>query len=87
LVCFDTAADYGQSKENIGKALKRFKLRDRIYIASKFCNLGPYIPAISHLSDGTGKAEYKQAVEGSLKRLNTDYLDVVFVHAIGERRE
>jgi predicted aldo/keto reductase-like oxidoreductase len=41
----------------------------------------------SHLQLGTDKATYKQAVEASLKRLNTDYLDVVFVHAIGERSD
>ncbi len=84
---FDTAPDYGRSEEYIGQALKRFKQRDKIHIASKFCNAGSYVRGKSHLQSGTDKATYKTAVEASLKRLNTDYLDVVFVHAIGERSD
>ena len=83
---FDTAPDYGQSEENIGKALQRFKQRDKIYIASKFCDSGTYLPGFSHLDQDASKAEYKKAVEASLKRLHTDYLDVAFIHAMGERK-
>jgi len=81
---FDTAPDYGRSEEYLGEAVKKLKQRDKIYIASKMCDAGPYIRGRSHLQFGTSKAEYKAAVEGSLKRLNTDYLDLVFVHAMGE---
>lgn len=84
---FDTAPDYGNSENYIGQALKRFKQRDKIYIASKFCDDVPYEAGISHLRAGSSKAEYKKAVEHSLGRLNTDYLDVVFVHAMGESRD
>jgi aryl-alcohol dehydrogenase-like predicted oxidoreductase len=84
---FDTAPDYGRSEEYIGQAMKRFKARDKIHIASKFCEAGSYVRGKSHLQLGTDKATYKKAVEASLKRLNTDYLDVVFVHAIGERSD
>ncbi len=83
---FDTAPDYGPSERYIGEAMKRFKQRDKVYIASKFCHALPYEAGVSHLALGSSKAGYKKAVEDSLKRLNTDYLDVVFVHAIGERR-
>jgi hypothetical protein len=83
---FDTAPDYGQSETYIGEALKRFKQRDKLYIASKFCDDVPYESGISHLQPGSSKQDYKLAVEHSLQRLNTDYLDVVFVHAIGESR-
>jgi predicted aldo/keto reductase-like oxidoreductase len=83
---FDTAPDYGPSEEHIGRALKRFKQRDKIYIASKYCRNGPYEAGISHLLPGSSVADYKAAVEGSLGRLGTDYLDVVFVHAMGERK-
>jgi aryl-alcohol dehydrogenase-like predicted oxidoreductase len=82
---FDTAPDYGKSEEYIGQALQRMKQRDRIYIASKFCDDVPYEAGVSHLQVGSSKADYKNAVENSLKHLHTDYLDVVFVHAIGER--
>ncbi|MEO5341968.1 MAG: aldo/keto reductase [Gammaproteobacteria bacterium SHHR-1] len=81
---FDTAPDYGRSEEYLGQALKRLKQRDKVYIVSKFCDAGPYVTGKSHLQPGVGKAAYKKAVEDSLKRLNTDYLDAVFVHAMGE---
>jgi predicted aldo/keto reductase-like oxidoreductase len=84
---FDTAPDYGRSEELIGEALSRLKQRDKIYIASKFCEPVGYEAGVSHLQPGRSKADYKTAVEGSLKRLRTDYLDVVFVHAIGELKD
>jgi hypothetical protein len=79
---FDTAPDYGLAEKYLGEAMKKLK-RDKIIIASKFCNPLPY-PA--HLPLGTKKDEYIKAVEGSLTRMNTDYLDVCFVHAIGENK-
>lgn len=81
---FDTAPDYGRSEEYIGEALAGFKQRDKIYIASKFCDPVGYEAGVSHLQARQGKVDYKAAVEGSLKRMKTDYLDVAFVHAIGE---
>ncbi|MEO5345457.1 MAG: aldo/keto reductase [Magnetococcus sp. YQC-9] len=80
----DTAPDYGQSEDHIGEALAKAKGRDKIHIASKYCQPMPYTAGKSHLQVGTTKAEYIAAVENSLKRLGTDYLDTVFVHAIGE---
>lgn len=81
---FDTAPDYGRSEVYIGEALARHKQRDKVYIASKFCDPVGYEAGVSHLQASKGKADYKAAVEGSLKRLQTDYLDVAFVHAMGE---
>jgi aryl-alcohol dehydrogenase-like predicted oxidoreductase len=81
---FDTAPDYGRSEEYIGQALQRYKQRDKVYIASKFCGALPYEAGVSHLRADDSKQQYKQAVEASLKRLHTDYLDVAFVHAMGE---
>ncbi len=77
---FDTAPDYGRSERYIGGAMSRIQ-RDKIYIASKFCT-SPTYP--SHLPLGSRKGDYIRAVEGSLTRMKTDYLDVCFVHAIGE---
>jgi predicted aldo/keto reductase-like oxidoreductase len=81
---FDTAPDYGRSEEYIGQALQRHKQRDKVYIASKFCDSVPYEAGISHLRADASKQAYKLAVEHSLQRLHTDYLDVCFVHAMGE---
>jgi len=77
---FDTAPDYGQAEKTIGEAMGKIR-RDKIIIASKFCNPVPYP---GHLPLGTKKKEYIAAVEGSLSRMKTDYLDFCFVHAIGE---
>ncbi|MCP4696687.1 MAG: aldo/keto reductase [Gammaproteobacteria bacterium] len=82
---FDTAPDYGSSEAYIGQALKKFKQRDKIFIASKFCHPVRYKAGVSHIAYGYDKAAYLMAVEGSLQRMGTDYLDVVFVHAMGER--
>ncbi|MBF0589090.1 MAG: aldo/keto reductase [Magnetococcales bacterium] len=81
----DTAPDYGPSEDLIGDALTRFRQRDKVYIASKFCHPIPYQSGRSHLQVGSSRKEYIESVESSLKRLGTDYLDVVFVHAIGEK--
>lgn len=77
---FDTAPDYGSSEKIIGEAMPKIK-RDKIIIATKFCDPLPYP---GHLKLGTKKKEYIEAVEGSLKRMRTDYVDFIFVHAIGE---
>lgn len=77
---FDTAPDYGASEKNIGEAMPKIK-RDKIYIATKFCTPNPYP---SHLPLGAKKSDFIASVEGSLKRMNTDYIDFIFVHAIGE---
>ncbi|MBF0359114.1 MAG: aldo/keto reductase [Magnetococcales bacterium] len=82
---FDTAPDYGESENIIGKALRRFKNREKIYLASKFCHPIAYSSGKSHLQVGSSKDDYIASVDGSLKRLGTDYLDVVFVHAMGEK--
>jgi predicted aldo/keto reductase-like oxidoreductase len=81
---FDTAPDYGQSEAIIGEALAKLGARrEQVYIASKFCRPVGYEEGVSHLQLGATKADYKSAVEGSLKRLQTGYLDGVLVHAIG----
>ena len=77
---FDTAPDYGQSEKTLGEAMGRLK-REKVIIASKFCNSLPYP---GHLPLGTTKKEYIAAVEASLSRMKTGYLDFILVHAIGE---
>ncbi len=77
---FDTAPDYGQSEKTIGEAMPKIS-RDKVIITSKFCHTQPYP---GHLPLGTKRKDYIASVEGSLSRMKTDYLDFVFVHAIGE---
>lgn len=84
---FDTAPDYGPSEDHFGEAMKKIKNRDKITIASKFCRPVPYQEGVSHLQPGSSVSDYVGSVENSLKRMGTDYLDVVFVHAMGEKND
>jgi predicted aldo/keto reductase-like oxidoreductase len=74
---FDTSPDYsGAGSENaMGKAIKSVP-RDQFFVASKFCT------PKGHLVEGTSPAEYIAAVEGSLERLGTDYLDLCHIHSV-----
>lgn len=78
---FDTSPDYGKSEKVLGEAIKILKKRDQMIIASKFCNKELYP---GHLPLGSKKKDFIEVVNGSLSRLNTDYLDICFVHAVGE---
>lgn len=75
----DTAPDYSGSgsEQAIGRAL-RGRDRSQLFIATKFCT-----PA-GHLPTGTPVAEYERAIEDSLGRLGTDYVDLVHVHSCDE---
>jgi len=79
----DTAPDYGQSEKNIGLGWKRSGVgRDKFHITTKICRPGGYP---GHAKYPTTEKEVIRLVEGSLKRLQTDYIDNLFVHALGER--
>ncbi|MCP2025821.1 aryl-alcohol dehydrogenase-like predicted oxidoreductase [Flavobacterium sp. HSC-32F16] len=76
----DTAEIYGPyiNEELVGKALKG--RRDQVVIASKF-------GFISHAGGGVGvidssPANIRTAVEGSLQRLGTDYIDLYYQHRV-----
>jgi len=81
---FDTAPDYqnGQSEMTLGKVFKDPAKREKCIITTKFCERGSYG---LHLDLGSPEEDFIRAVEGSLERLNTDYIDFIQVHAIGER--
>ena len=72
---FDTAESYtgGDSETVIGRALAG--KRDQIYIASK----GGFGPRVR-------QDEMMRTLEGSLRRLRTDYVDVYFHHAVNDVR-
>ncbi|CAM3075973.1 aldo/keto reductase [Pseudomonas floridensis] len=77
---FDTADMYGPHTNEalIGRALQG--KRESIYLASKFGILRSDDP---HARGVDGRPDYiRQAIEGSLKRLNTDYLDLYYQHRI-----
>ena len=73
---FDTANVYNQgaSETLLGKALKG--RRQKVVLASKVGMPGPDLPAERRLS----KEAMKQGIESSLQRLQTDYLDIYYLH-------
>lgn len=69
---FDTANGYsaGTSEEYLGRALKRNIARDKVVIASKV-----------YFNEGRlSRAAILREIDGSLKRLGTDYLDLYIIH-------
>ena len=76
----DTAEGYGpfHSEEIVGKAIKG--RRDQVQLATKF-------GILKHDDDGNwgmgpdgSAANVRRAIEGSLKRLSTDYIDLFYQH-------
>lgn len=77
---FDTADMYGPytNEELLGRALRG--KRGGIFLASKFGLVRSDDP---HARSVNGRPEYvRQSVDGSLKRLETDYLDLYYQHRI-----
>lgn len=74
---FDTSPDYSHtgSETALGAAI-RGTPRDRLFVVSKFCT------ANGHLADDTPVPEVIAAVEASLQRLGTDYIDLIHIHAV-----
>jgi aryl-alcohol dehydrogenase-like predicted oxidoreductase len=76
---FDTADVYGagHSEELLGKVLKEY--RDDVIIATKFGNT--FDKDRKKLTGENITPEYiRKACESSLKRLNTDYIDLYWLH-------
>ena len=67
----------GDSERVLGTWLKKTGRRDDVVIATKVSGAG--FPYIRNGSVPTGKA-VKEAVEGNLERLQTDYIDVYQLH-------
>jgi predicted aldo/keto reductase-like oxidoreductase len=66
---FDTAAGYGRAEEAVGAAIRG--RRDEMFVATK-------------LSTDT-REDAQRLFERSLKRLGTDYVDVLHMHSAGQR--
>ena len=75
----DTADLYtnGNSEKMLGQFVKDSNSRDRVVIATKFSyNAEPGNPN----AGGNGRKNIMRAVEGSLQRLGTDYIDLYILH-------
>jgi aryl-alcohol dehydrogenase-like predicted oxidoreductase len=74
ITLFDTAAMYGggKSEEFLGAALGKLARRDEVIVASKFGGAG----------EGGSRSEIIRSCEQSLRRLDTDYIDLYYQHYV-----
>ena len=75
---FDTADIYsiGASEEILGRAVKEFAKRDEVVIATKL--FGPMGPGQNQR--GLSRKHVMEAVDASLRRLGTDFIDLYQIH-------
>ena len=78
---WDTAEIYGpfKNEELLGEALKN-RPRDQVVIATKFA--WTFTAAGERAELNSSPAHIKKAIEGSLKRLGTDYIDLYYQHRL-----
>ena len=72
------AETFGDTEIIIGNWFEESKKRDKIILASKVC--GPMREYVRGGGNQFGKKNITQALEGSLKRLKTDYIDLYQLH-------
>ena len=75
---FDTADVYsnGKSEEVVGRALRDFAKRDEVVLATKVFNpMGP-----GPNDKGLSRKHIMSAIDASLQRLGTDYVDLYQIH-------
>ena len=74
---FDTAPNYqnGYSDEFLGKLIKEIG-RNKSFVTSKVYFTNPY----SKLTNSLSREHIINTVEGSLKSINTDYIDCLILH-------
>ena len=73
-----TAETYGATEKIIGSWFKKTGNRDKVVLASKIAGAGDYTAHIR--KDGFSKRAITEAIEGSLQRLQTDYIDLYQLH-------
>lgn len=77
---FDTAAAYarGRSEEMLGSVIKELGARDQIIIGTKI-----FVPPQQrNMSSDDVRETYLKGAHESLKRLQTDYVDILYSHAV-----
>tara|TARA_B100001142_G_scaffold308084_1_gene339305 strand:+ start:390 stop:1427 length:1038 start_codon:yes stop_codon:yes gene_type:complete len=72
------AETFGDTEIIIGNWFKENKKRDKVILASKVC--GPMREYVRGGGNQFGEKNITQALEGSLKRLKTDYIDLYQLH-------
>ena len=69
---------FGSTEDIIGNWFEKTKKRNEIILASKVC--GPMREYVRGGGNQFGKKNITEALEGSLKRLKTDYIDLYQLH-------
>ncbi len=72
---FDTSPDYSGASSERALGLAMAGRREKIFLATRFCTPKGHLPA------GSSVSAYVAAVEASLERLQTSYVDLVQVHS------
>ncbi len=81
---FDTAAvyQYGKNEEMVGNVIKKLGVRDKVIISTK---------VYANRKEGATPVEIKAAIikeaEESLRRLQMDYVDILYIHSISDATE
>ncbi len=82
---FDTAANYqfGRNEQMVGRVIKKLGVRDKVNIGTKI-----HTPAQRRgLSPQQSKKKLFDDFDGSLKRLATDYVDILYIHDVGDPQD
>lgn len=72
------AETYGRTEEIIGTWFKKTGNREQVVLASKIAGGGPYTAHIR--PGGFSEKDIEEAIDASLKRLQTDYIDLYQLH-------
>jgi predicted aldo/keto reductase-like oxidoreductase len=81
---FDTASLYafGRNEQMVGKVIKEMGVRDKVVIGTK-----ERLAGRAGMTDAVAKEKFIKLTEGSLKRLQTDYVDIIYIHAVSSAAE
>jgi len=71
---------YGKTEAYIGSWIKKRSKREDFVLATKVGGPSDYLAGYIRKDLGFGKRAMKEALEGSLTRLNTDYIDLYQLH-------
>ncbi len=71
---------YGRTEEHIGTWLASRQCRDKVILASKMAGPFARAPYIRNGQNRLNRSNMEVAIEGSLRRLQTDYLDLYQLH-------
>ncbi|MBN2400116.1 MAG: aldo/keto reductase [Candidatus Aminicenantes bacterium] len=81
---FDTAWGYqkGRNEEMVGNVFKELNARDQVIIATKVPPGKPEL--MDQMGDKLIEAEFLARFEQSLLRLQTDYVDILYIHNVSD---